>query len=449
MQSRRRSTTRALVVVLMLLAVACSNSKAKTASETTTPPDSGSATTGGGATSAPDEHVTVSAPGITDTEIRVGGVASVTNPLGGRYQDSFAGVQAYFDMINAEGGIYGRKLVLAAKRDDQLANNKSEVQGLLTQDKVFAVLPVATLLFSGAQLLVDQKVPTFGWTINEEWGGTAADPRSNMFGQTGSFLGFDAATPILPWLAGQLKRHKIGLLAYSVSQSSQCADGVKNSFKKFGGAVDADVAFVDQSLSFGVSDLSVQVSKMKKAGVDLITTCMDNNGVVTVAKEMKKQRLDAIQYMPDAYDQDFMKEFGDLFEGSVVRTDFVQFEAKDKPEGLTNFLTWIAKEGTKPNENALDGWLNANLFVDGLKKAGPNFDRPKLIDAINSMTDFTADGLIKGVDWTKAHTMAGDTCQFFSTIQDSKFVPNYSRPGKPFVCPTAAPGNKIETRYAA
>jgi len=433
-------------VSFLLLVAACGNAKAKTSE----PSVGGTPTTAssGTVTAAPGQHVAVTAPGVTDTEIRVGGVASVKNPLGGRYGDAFAGTQAYFDMVNASGGIYGRKLVLAAKRDDQLANNTSEVQGLLTQDKVFAVLPVATLLFTGAQTLVDQNVPTFGWTINPEWQGSAKDPRSNLFGQTGSYLGFDNATAVLPWLAQHLKAHKIGLLAYSVAQSSQCADGVKNSFKKYGAAVDAQVAFVDQSLAFGISDLSVQVSKMKKAGVDLVTTCMDNNGVVTLAKEMKKQRLSAVQYMPNSYDHDFLKEFGDLFEGSVARTDYVQFEVKDKPKGLTDFLTWIAKQNTTPTENALVGWLNADLFVTGLKGAGPSFSRQKVIDAINQLTDFNADGLVNGVDWTKAHVQAGDTCQFFSTIKDSQFVPDYGQPGKPFVCPIADASGKVTATYS-
>ena len=33
------------------------------------------------------------------------------------------GIQAYFDMVNSEGGIYGRKLTIAKRHDDQLTNN--------------------------------------------------------------------------------------------------------------------------------------------------------------------------------------------------------------------------------------------------------------------------------------------------------------------------------------
>ncbi len=445
MRNSRWAPMLAMTVAMLLVTAACSNSKTKTVGTTTT----GAGANVPAASVAPGKHVKVIAPGVTDTEIRVGGVASVHNPLGGKYGDAFAGTKAFFDMVNASGGIYGRKLVLAAQRDDNLANNKVEVQGLLTENHVFAVLPVAVLLFTGAQTLVDQAIPTFGWTINPEWEGSKKDPRSNLFGQSGSFLCFNCASPGLPWLAKRLGAHKIGVLAYKISESADCADGVRNSFKKYGKASDAQLAFIDKSLSFGAGDLSVQVSKMKKAGVDLVTTCMDTNGVVTLAKEMKKQQLKAIQYLPNGYDQSFLDDFGDLFEGSIVRTDFVQLEAKEKPKGLQNFLSAMDKAGVKPSENSLVGWINADMFVAGLRNAGPSFSRQKVIDGVNKMTNYRAEGILHGVDWTKEHTaleVPGESCQFLSTIHDSKFDPTFSKPGKPFVC-AVDQGGKLVTRY--
>lgn len=435
---RPRHTGRAVALIALaaLLPAACGNDWGRQP-DTVTP--GASPPPGETAEPAPSEgsgeHLHVDAQGVTDTEIRVGGVASVTNPLGGGYGDAFAGVQAYFDMVNSEGGIYGRRLVLASERDDAVANNRSEVQGLISQDDVFAVLPVASLLFTGADLLVRDRIPTFGWLINTEWQGSAADPRANLFGQSGSYLCFTCATPVLPWLAQEIGAHRIGLLAYAVPQSTDCAKGIRASFDAFGGATDSEVAFVDQSLNFGVADLSVQVSKMKDAGVDLVTTCMDTNGVVTLAREMRKQRLDAVQYLPNAYDHDFVKEFGDLFAGSFVRTDFVQWEVKDKPPGLERYLHWIEAAGGEPSENSLVGWLNADLFVAGLHGAGPDFDRQKVVDAVNRLTHYTADGVLHRVDWTHAHTEVSKVpCMFLSEIEDSAFVPNFSEPGRPFIC---------------
>ena len=94
----------------------------------------------------------VNQPGVTDSEIRVGGVGTVTgDPTGNNPGGpAFEGTQAYFDYINGskDKGVCGRKLVLSSKRDDTLGNNRQEVQGLL-DDNVFAALPMTTSLFTG------------------------------------------------------------------------------------------------------------------------------------------------------------------------------------------------------------------------------------------------------------------------------------------------------------
>ena len=385
-----RNRVAACFVVLMLLAAACSNSKKATTTE--------NAGGNSGTSQSSGKKVTVNAPGVTDTEIRVGGVASVTNPLGGKYADAFAGVNAYFNMINTEqGGLYGRKLALAAQRDDKVSSNSDQVQALLSQDNVFAVLPVAVLLFTGAQTLVNQNVPTFGWTINTEWEGTCRKPEEEPVraGRLLPLLHLRATATCPPWPNGSASTRSACSPTTCRSRPS-APTGIRNSFNKWGNDVDAKIVFTDASLSFGTTDLSVQVSKMKDAGVDFVTTCMDLQGVVTLAKETKKQNLKATQYLPNGYDKEITDDFGDLFEGSYVLTFFAAVRVRRaKPPGLTEVPGVDQEVGRQPSENSVNGWLNATLFVDGLKKAGPNFDRQKLIDAINSMKTWTGDGLLR------------------------------------------------------
>jgi branched-chain amino acid transport system substrate-binding protein len=304
----------ALLMVLGVLAAACGNSGSDEGEGQTTP------TAGDGPT--------VDQPGVTDDEIHVSGVATITNPLGTDYGAVFNGVEAYFEMVNSEGGIHGRKLRLTNKRDDQLGNNKAEIQGLLAQDDAFAALPVAALLFTGAEELAKAKIPTFGWNINVEW----AD-KDNLFNQEGA-LCIDCAGVGLPWLAKELEAKNIGLLAYNVPQSADCAKGVSASFEKY---PIANVAYETQALAFAVTDVSSDVQKMKDGNVDLIAPCMDQNGVLTVAREMRRQGLDATFWLPNAYDHDFMAEYGDFFEGSYVRTRFAPFEWKHQSEGMKLF----------------------------------------------------------------------------------------------------------------
>ena len=92
-------------------------------------------------------------PGVSAKAIKVGGIVTKSNdPTGASLDTSFDGVEAYFDYVNHNGGIYGRKLLCStSKRDDALANNRSEVQGTaLREDDVFAALPITVDLFTGA-----------------------------------------------------------------------------------------------------------------------------------------------------------------------------------------------------------------------------------------------------------------------------------------------------------
>jgi ABC-type branched-subunit amino acid transport system substrate-binding protein len=413
----------AVAVIGVLLAAGCSNSE----------PESSSPTTGG--SSAPvntgdtDENIPSDQPGVTDTEIRVGGVASATNPLGGNYGDAFAGAQAYFDMINDDGGIYGRELSLVAERDDTVSQNQAQTQAMLAQDNVFAALPMASLVFTGADDLVAENIPAFGWAINPQWAGP-----DNLFGEKGSFLCFTCPSPIIPWMAREIGAEQVGVLAYGTSaQSVECGEGYIAAFEKY---PTAEVVFRDTSLNFGVPDLSGEVAEMKDAGVDLVFTCMDQNGVNTLANDMNKGDLDAVLYLPNGYDQEVAAEFADVFEGSYVGIQFWPFEVtEDRPEAMDDYFEWMEKSGGATNEISMAGWISADMFVTGLRGAGPSFTRQGVIDYINTLDDFDAGGIHSGVDWTIQHTEEGpESCFSVLKIVDGAFEPQFGEPGKPFVC---------------
>jgi hypothetical protein len=49
------------------------------------------------------------------------------------------------------------------------------------------------------------------------------------------------------------------------------------------------------------------------------------------------------------------------------------------------------------------GWIAADLAYQGLVEAGPEFDRAKVIAATNTLTAYSADGLINPIDWSRQH----------------------------------------------
>lgn len=379
----------------------------------------------------------VNQPGVTATQIRVGGVATVTgDPTGNTDGTAFDGTSAYFDYINStQGGVCGRKLVLASKRDDMLSNNRAQVQGLISEDNVFAVLPVATTLFSGADLLVQNKIPTFGWDINAEWGSEANSPGpANLFGAYGSFINFSTPGATgFPYLvlAKKLGVKRIGVISYAVSQSSDAANVIQATFNKYPGA--AKVVFIDTSTPFGGVDYSAQVAKMVQDKVQMVLPTLDSNGAFVLAREMRKQGLNVPMVLPNAYNQQRIAANAQVANGSYVFTEFAPFESNPQPPGLKLYLTWIKKSGGQQTENSVYGWLNADLFVTGLKAAGCNFTRQSVVDAINKLTNYNANGFLPPVNWTTAHQQS-QGCFSFLKIVNGKFVPQFTQPGKPFLC---------------
>jgi ABC-type branched-subunit amino acid transport system substrate-binding protein len=423
-----RARSFALLLAFALVAVACGSSSSSSSSKKSTTSTTKGSTPGG-------TFPAVNQPGVTPTEIRVSGLVDATDPTGPGYRSAYDGTQAYFDMINSQGGIYGRKLVIAHRHDDQLANDRREAEAIVDQDHPFAVLPVAVVLFTGADLLAKSGMPVFGWNIQDEWTGP-----TNFFPEVGALcIGSQCPDVSLPWVAQQLHKKRIGVVAYSVAQSADCTDGIKASFEKY---PSAKIVFLDKSLSFGVTDFSADVKKMLDAKVDLVTTCMDTNGVLGIAREMRQQGMQGIHYLPKGYDQAFMSKNGGFFEGSIVATEVAPIETKPRFAALDQYVKWMGKDGFQLTENAEVGWVNADQFVTGLRAAGPNFTQQKVIDAINRETSYDADGLVGPIDWTRRHTeKLQPPCIAYLRVHDAKFVPTFSPAGKPFTCFLTAPSD--------
>src|SRR3954452_1583633 len=94
--------------------------------------DGGGSSGGGGGASA---------PGITKTQVTVGGHFPLTGPAAPGYSEIPRAIDAYFQHVNAQGGINGRKLKMIARDDGYNPTNTVKVtKQLVLQDKVFAML---------------------------------------------------------------------------------------------------------------------------------------------------------------------------------------------------------------------------------------------------------------------------------------------------------------------
>jgi ABC-type branched-subunit amino acid transport system substrate-binding protein len=125
----------------------------------------GAGTSGGGATNAASTPTGPSDPGVTDKEIRIGASGPLSGVAGFLGEEAFGAIDSYFQLINSQGGINGRKIRLITY-DDRFDSSQTlaNVQRLYEQDKVAAIF----LAFGDpvADYVTRNKIPTlvFGVT---------------------------------------------------------------------------------------------------------------------------------------------------------------------------------------------------------------------------------------------------------------------------------------------
>ena len=351
-----------------------------------------------------DEFVAIEGvPGVSDDEIAVAVVGiREGNPLGTCILDCYVtGVQAYFDYINDGGGIYGRELVIGEEHDDQLLENQLAALEIISDNDSFASFQ-ATLVASGWGDLHEAGIPSFTWNIHS----TESANRDTIFGHFA--IGCISCTQrAVPWLMSISGASKVATLGYGVSENSQvCANSLADSVEFYSDDLGISVGYVNDNVTYGLtSGIAPEVTQMIDAGVDFIATCLDLNGMKTLAQELQRQgvRDQVTMYHPNTYDSGFVAEAGSLFDGDYVIPQFAAFEYDTGSELKALYDEWVPRHGGPVAEQTMVGWINADSMVTGLLHVGPDFDRQRLIDALNSIV-YDADGLINPHDFGRQHT---------------------------------------------
>jgi branched-chain amino acid transport system substrate-binding protein len=376
------------------------------------------------------------ADGVTDTTITVGSLASMSGFASTDFAPVVTGAAAYFDQLNAAGGINGRKIVYTPNLDDGTSPN-GDTSGAqqLVQDKVFAVVGVGTPFFTGSSVLQSHAVPTFGLqeNTNAQWAGPT------MFGAGGSFVDYTAAMPQAAYVFQQQHDKRAAVLAYNVSQSSQGCISVINAFK----ASHIDTPVIDESIPYGAATLDADVTRMQQQGVDFVATCMDATGNIKLSQTLQQHGMGSItQYWLDGYDQQTLNNNAAAMRNVYFLLQQTPFEEtaldRGRYPGIDAFnaaLKKYAPKGTLPSTPALAGWVSADLFVTGLRAIGTDVTRTRLVAALNKLTTYTANGAIPPVNWTKAHTQITSLdCTAYVKVRGTSFVPVYGTPPSVYSC---------------
>lgn len=376
------------------------------------------------------------APGVTAHEIKIAAISTLTGVLAADFGSLAPGIKAYFDMVDAHGGVNGRKIVLAYNLDDAGLSSQfqSDTHTAIDQDHAFAVA-VSSYWFTPSYF-VATCTPTYGFNVDGNWSGAP-----NLFAAGGSVLTLKTIVPGVAYVVDHTKSISIAILAYGVSTSSDLCQTTGKLLRAAG----YRVSFTDLKVSPIGANLAPDVQRMQQAGSDFVISCMTVTGNVALARAIKQYGLHVHQLWFDGADATVVKKYSSLLQG-------VYFDVENVPEtaaarfhgaypGLTAYLTAMNRyaPGYADNALALDGWESAALMVAGIAAAGKHLTQASVVAATNRITDFTAGGLQEPVDWVSAHSAPTKVaCSAFEQVKGGAAEPALGKGRQVYLCFTTA-----------
>ncbi len=367
---------------------------------------------------APTPAQEASTTGITSKSVTVGNVSIVSGPVPGLFEGAPTGVKAYFDMINAQGGVDGRKLLVDSK-DDAFSGqqNQTETQDAINSD--FALVGSFSLFdgYGCAALASDTAVPDVSVTLDA---GTNALP--NDFSAQ-PLSGKGTLGPVDYYKKHYPKDTTVGAIVSDVAsaktQMAQQFAGLKSEGYKIG--------YVDDVNPLQ-SDFTTDVINMKNAGVNAV----DLGGVDWQDAAIFVENAATQNWHPGlifstgpAYADQFISHAGGpaVTNGIQIGQVYALYLGEDakKVPAVKQFDTWVKKVNSSwvPDLDTLFGWASAEMFVQALKAAGPHPTRGAVMAQLEKTTSFNANGIMGGSD-PAAKTVS--PCFLMAGIKNGTYV---------------------------
>lgn len=340
-------------------------------------------------------------PGITDTSVRVGAHFPLTGVAAPGYSEIPSGHKAYYDYVNANGGVNGRKIEFIVKDDAYNPTNTSQVTNeLVLNDEIFAMVGgLGTPTHSAVvDYLNDAKVPDlFVSSGSLQWGDW---PKEKPF-TFGWQPDYEIEGKIIgDWVAKNMPDAKVGLF---LQDDDFGRDGEKGARRYLDKQIVAVAKYTP-----GNTDVAPQMAQLQAAGVDVVLGF--NVPSYTALSQLVSLRLNfkptwfysnvgsdpaLVGSLLARFSEGAVTDGASMLNG-VMSTEYLPgVDSPDDP--------WMKLWQKVWDEHGADGELTnyrvygmsqAYTFVQALQAAGPNPTREGIVEAIEkSGKDFAGPGL--------------------------------------------------------
>jgi ABC-type branched-subunit amino acid transport system substrate-binding protein len=331
-----------------------------------------------------------SAPGVTATSITFGSHQPLTGPAAPGYSEIAPASQAYFNYVNAHGGVFGRKIQLTFKDDGyNPTNTVNVVHQLVLQNNVFGIFeglgtPTHTKVVG---YLNASKVPDlFVASGCPCWDNGTAQPYT---------FGWQPNYTIEGKILGQyIKQHFAGMKVGVLYQDDDFGQGGLAGIKD---EVPAANIVSTQAYQPGVTTLAPQITALKAAGAQVLV-----DFTVPIYTAIGQLTSFTLGYKPQLVVSNVGIDpttVGGLLKavskGKASGTALIEGAVTDGylPSTANTTNPWIALfkkihdqyDASAPFDGNVEyGMANAYTLVQALEVAGKNLTRQGLINAINA-----------------------------------------------------------------
>jgi ABC-type branched-subunit amino acid transport system substrate-binding protein len=382
--------------------------------------------TGGAAPAAPDGgNGGATDVGVTDKEVLLGNVSTLSGPVPGLFQGAVIGAQAVVAYQNSLGGMFGRKFKLEV-RDDQFDSGQNRAQTMGLMPKVFGFLGSFSLYDDVAAAEIGKAgIPDMTYSLS----GARRGIPNNFSVQPA----LDGGWPLsyFNWYTQKYPNavKAVGAIYGDVPASKANYLAAKAAAESLGWK------FVYERGSAPTeTDYTADVVRMRQSGVKMVyLCCSDVKGMARIAKAMQQQgfKPEAFAGGGSAYDQNLLPLAGTAAEGMTIAQLYMMFQGEDDHPEIKLFNQWAQKikPGYKPDLFATFSWAEGRLLFKAMEAVGPKLTRAALIEAVRKVGQWDSYGMISPAN---PGTKTPPTCFMVIEVRNARF--NRLFPSKGFEC---------------
>ncbi len=333
--------------------------------------------------------------GITDTEIHIGQWSCQTGPAA-PWGVLARGSDAYFKMINDNGGIHGRKIVHHYFDDGyNPAKTKAGVKDLQEGTGMFAWV-VGTGTAPGLavrEYLHDKKIPWVGPASGgAEW---VTPPQKYLFAVYPLY--YYGARSLCNYAVKNLKKKRIAVVYQNDSYVMNGVEGAETELKKFGMNLIAKIP-----VELKDTDMQSHVLELRRVKADVVLLWVSPTHALRIMGTARKMRLKP-QWMTTSTLSDYKlmyKLSRGMFKG-VISPAFSDMPDSGTPEIIKYKKEIFDKYAPKDRWGTffIAGIGLAEPLVEGLKRAGRNLTREKLVTEMEKIKNFQ--GILGKISYDK------------------------------------------------